>query len=42
MENRLPVKDISKCDDCNVQLIQRSDDTEQAIEQRMTIYREES
>ena len=39
MENRLPRKDISKCDDCNVKLIQRDDDTVQAIERRMKIYK---
>ena len=38
MEPLLPKKDVSKCDDCNSQLIQRDDDNEIVIKNRLKTY----
>ena len=38
MEPLLPKKDVSKCDDCNSKLIQRDDDNEIVIKNRLKTY----
>ena len=40
MEPLLPKKNVNKCDDCDINLIQREDDNEKIIRRRLKTYYE--